>query len=136
MLRQNRYKQSEFIQTNEKLERYDNEVVTSKIHDIVITLEAHQLDHYVELEAFIRTIIVAIPNLDNITQNFYETICEDNDFPYYLASIRFDANEIILDYWSEVENSTFDVIFCYENDTWILKQWGLQEVLDSWKFKN
>lgn len=133
MLRQNRYKDKDFIHSTHQLEIIKDEILISKEHGIVIGLEPYQVVKFEDLQEFIIKIISKIPELDNETQDFYETISDDTDFPHSLSVIYLDGNQIILDYWSDEVNNQFSVIFDFENDIFKLKNWNYREVALNWR---
>lgn len=130
MLRQNRYSRIDFIDSAEKLEIRQDEILISPRHGIVIALEPEQVERYEELKEFIMQLIVKIPELDNETQDFYEIISSETDFPHSLAIVYFDEQEVRLDYWSDNENNQFDVVF---SPGWQLVRWNRHLVAPNWK---
>ncbi|WP_010252858.1 hypothetical protein [Acetivibrio cellulolyticus] len=133
MLRQNRYKYEDFVVLAEDLMLCKNEILVSEKHDIAIVLEPQQVDIYNELKDFIIEIVKNIPWFDNETQDYYETISDDTDFPHSLAAIYFEGNEVTLDYWSEDVNNQFSIIFQLENSVWLLKRWNIMDVPSDWR---
>jgi hypothetical protein len=133
MLRQNRYKENDFVCSFKELKVIQDEITVSEVHNIVIALEPDQVEKSGELQMFIMEIVRAIPKLDNETQDYYETISDDTDFPHSLSVIRFEGNEAVLDYWSDEENNQFPVTFYFESGGWILKDWNNTGVPLDWR---
>ncbi|MGL5434398.1 MAG: hypothetical protein ACRDBO_03235 [Lachnospiraceae bacterium] len=133
MLRQNRYKDIDFIRSPQELELIQGEIIVSKAHDIVIALEPDQVGKFEELQTFIMRIIREIPILDNETQDYYETISTDTDFPHSLSVVYFEENRVILDYWSDEFNNQFSIVFSFENGAWLLKTWNAKEIPLNWR---
>lgn len=124
MLRQNRYKVEDFISSSDELELNKDEICISERHDIVIALEPRQVDAYEGLKDFLIEISRNIPIFDNLTQDYYETVSDETDFPHDLSVVYFEDRRVTLDYWSQRENNQFDVVFSYEKTGWKLISWN------------
>ncbi|GEM_PF-5130175 len=133
MLRQNRYRDSGFIRSPQELELIQGEILVSKEYDIVIALEPEQVENFEELQIFIMKVIREIPKFDNETQDYYETISTDTDFPHSLSVLYIEDNSVVLDYWSDLENNQFSIIFNFENEVWRLKKWNAKDVPVDWR---
>ena len=128
MLRQGRYRSTDFISDPNELKLVNDEIIVSEKHYIVIGMEPHQVKRYTELKGFIMEIIRSIPRFDDETQDYYEIISDDSDFPHSLEVIWFADNEVILDYWSEEVNNQFNIKFSFENNIFRMKEWNGMKV--------
>lgn len=118
----------DFILSSQALTLNGDEILISEKHDIVVALEPNQIEQYSDLKDFIVEISRSIPNFDNLTQDYYETMSDDIDFPYNLSVVYFEGNKVILDYWSEQVNNQFDIVFTRHASSWKLVSWNGKDI--------
>ncbi|MHC5216428.1 hypothetical protein ACYSNR_07150 [Enterococcus sp. LJL128] len=119
MIEKNRYKAADFISKVSLLDmKVDNEITISEKHDIVIYLEPIQRVKFNELIKWFETICMAVPDLDNQVQEYFENKDSIDGFPFDLAVIYFEGNTITMDYWGRNCNTQFDMKFSFDGKNW------------------
>lgn len=96
--------------------------------EVVVELKKDSVDRFEELKPFIKFIAENLYKMDEIAKNY-----EKDDkfvYEYELATVHIDAFEKIrLTYYGMSENTEFDVVFEVNNGNFLLRKFGLKDII-------